>query len=123
MSIATPVLVVDDSQTIRNIVVKHLNGLGYTDIDVAEDGQLALERLQQKQYALLISDWEMPNMGGEQLVKTVRQTAGGLKMPIIMITTTTSRGASFLAGANVYLKKPFTDSDFEKAVKTALGGS
>jgi two-component system, chemotaxis family, chemotaxis protein CheY len=122
MSVSTPVLVVDDSLTIRNIVIKHLGGLGYTDVDVAEDGQSALERLQQKQYGLLISDWEMPNMGGEQLLKVVRQTAGGMKMPIIMITGATTRGTSFLAGANVYLKKPFTDAEFEKAIKTALSG-
>jgi len=122
MNVATPVLVVDDSQTIRNIIVKHLNGLGFTDVDVADDGQSALDRLRQKQYGLLISDWEMPNLGGEQLLKTVRQGSGGMKLPIIMITATTSRGASWLAGANAYLKKPFTDADFEKAVKTALAG-
>jgi two-component system chemotaxis response regulator CheY len=117
-----PVLVVDDSQTVRNIVVKHLTDLGYTDVDVAEDGNLALERMRAKQYGLLISDWEMPNMGGEELLKAVRQAPGGAKLPIIMITATTSRGTSWLAGASAYLRKPFTASDFEKAVKTAAGG-
>ena len=73
------------------------------------------------QYGLLISDWEMPNMGGEELLKAVRQDPKGHKLPIIMITAKTSRGSSWLAGANVYLAKPFTDADFEKAVKTALG--
>jgi two-component system, chemotaxis family, chemotaxis protein CheY len=122
MSASVPVLVVDDSQTVRNIVIKNLNGLGFTDVDVAEDGQSALDRIREKLYGLLISDWEMPNMGGEQLLKTVRQDPKCIKLPIILITATTSRGTSWLAGANAYLAKPFTPADFEKAVKTALGG-
>jgi two-component system chemotaxis response regulator CheY len=121
MDTSAPVLVVDDSLAIRNLVVKHLNNLGFTNVDVAEDGQSGLGQLRAKQYGLLISDWEMPNMGGEELLKAARQDAKGHKLPIIMITAKTSRGSSWLAGANVYLSKPFTDADFEKAVKTALG--
>ena len=121
MSAPTPVLVVDDSLTVRNIVVKSLKGLGYTDVDVAEDGNIALERMRQKQYGLLISDWEMPNMSGEEFLKTVRRDPKCMKLPIIMITGTTTRGTSWLAGANAYLQKPFNDADFEKAVKSALG--
>jgi len=122
MMAPTPVLVVDDSLTVRNIVVKSLKGLGFTDVDVAEDGNVALERIRQKQYGLLISDWEMPNMSGEEFLKTVRHDSKSTKIPIIMITGTTTRGTSWLAGANAYLQKPFNDADFEKAVKSALGG-
>ena len=116
----TAVLVVDDSLTVRNIVVKSLRNLGFSDVDVAEDGNLALERMRAKQYGLLISDWEMPNMSGEEFLKAVRRDPKCMKMPIIMITGTTTRGTSWLAGANAYLQKPFTDADFEKAVKSAL---
>jgi CheY-like chemotaxis protein len=63
----------------------------------------------------------MPNMSGEEFLKTVRQDPKCRKMPIIMITGTTTRGTSWLAGASAYLQKPFTDADFEKAVKSALG--
>jgi two-component system chemotaxis response regulator CheY len=118
----TPVLVVDDSLTVRNIIVRSLRSLGFADIDVAEDGTSALERMRQKQYGLLVSDWEMPNMSGEEFLKTVRRDPKCMKMPIIMITGTTTRGTSWLAGANAYLPKPFTDADLEKAVKSALGG-
>jgi two-component system, chemotaxis family, chemotaxis protein CheY len=118
----TAVLVVDDSLTVRNIVVKSLRNLGVSDVDAAEDGKLALERMREKQYGLLISDWEMPNMSGEDFLKTVRRDPKCMKMPIIMITGTTTRGTSWLAGANAYLQKPFTDADFEKAVKSALSG-
>ena len=116
----TPVLVVDDSLTVRNIVIKSLRNLGFSDVDAAEDGNLALERMREKHYGLLISDWEMPNMSGEEFLKAVRRDAKCMKMPIIMITGTTTRGTSWLAGANAYLQKPFTDADFEKAVKSAL---
>jgi two-component system chemotaxis response regulator CheY len=118
-----PVLVVDDSLTIRNIVIKNLTALSFNDVDVAEDGQVALERLGEKQYGLVISDWEMPNMGGEQLLKMLRQDPRWHKVPVIMITGTGTRGASWLAGANAYLQKPFTESDFEKAVRTVFGRS
>ncbi len=118
----TAVLVVDDSLTVRNIVVKSLRTLGFSDVDVAEDGNLALERMREKHYGLLISDWEMPNMSGEEFLKAVRRDPKCMKMPIIMITGTTTRGTSWLAGANAYLQKPFTDADFEKAVKSALSG-
>jgi two-component system chemotaxis response regulator CheY len=116
----TPVLVVDDSLTVRNIVIKSLRNLGFSDVDAAEDGNLALERMREKHYGLLISDWEMPNMSGEEFLKAVRRDPKCMKMPIIMITGTTTRGTSWLAGANAYLQKPFTDADFEKAVKSAL---
>jgi two-component system, chemotaxis family, chemotaxis protein CheY len=118
----TPVLVVDDSLTVRNIVVKSLKGLGFTDVDVAEHGSVALERIREKHYGLFISDWEMPNMSGEEFLKTVRHDPKCMKTPIIMITGTTTRGTSWLAGANAYLPKPFNDADFEKAVKSALCG-
>jgi len=111
-------LVVDDSQTVRSIVSQHLNALGFADVDVAEDGQAALVLLRERQYALMISDWEMQPMGGEQLVKEVR--AGNTKMPIVMITASGSRGKSWLAGADAFLAKPFDEKDFAQAVRSAL---
>lgn len=116
-----PVLVVDDSSTVRNIVAKNLKAPGFTDIDFAEDGMIALDRLRDKQYGLLITDWEMPKFGGEQLLKALRQNPTGTKMSIIMITAKATQGRSWLAGASVYLAKPFTESDFQEAVSTALG--
>jgi two-component system, chemotaxis family, chemotaxis protein CheY len=121
MNATTPVLVVDDSQTIRLIITKHLNSLGFGDIDVAEDGKAALAFMRERKYALLISDWEMQPMGGEQLLKAVRQDPKCIKLPVIMITAKTSRGNSWLAGADAYLAKPFTEIDFQKAIKTVFG--
>jgi two-component system chemotaxis response regulator CheY len=121
MNASLPVLVVDDSSTIRMLVTKHLNSLGFADVDHAEDGRSALERMRERQYELMISDWEMQPMGGEQLLKAVRQGTKTFKMPVIMITATGSRGASWLAGANAFLAKPFTESDLQKAIKTVFG--
>lgn len=118
MITSTPVLVVDDSQTTRSIVLKLLDGIGFTNIDIAEDGQSGLEKIGQKQYGLLISDWEMPQMSGEEFVKAVRQHAGYMKVPIIVITATAARGASWLAGANAFLRKPFTQADLEHAIES-----
>ncbi len=116
-----PILVVDDSQTVRHIVTKHLNSLGFNDVDLAEDGHAALARLRERQYELLITDWEMAPMGGEALLKTVRQNPKCIKLPVIMITAKTSRGTSWLAGADAYLAKPFSESDFAKAIKSVFG--
>jgi len=115
------VLVVDDSQTMRSIVTQQLGNLGFSDIDMAVDGRTALDRLRERQYALMISDWEMQPMGGEQLIKSVRQDPKNIKLPVIMMTATGTRGASWLAGADAYLAKPFTEADLHKAIKTVFG--
>jgi len=114
-------LVVDDSQTVRLIITQHLNNIGISDVDMAEDGNAALERLRQRRYDLMISDWEMQPMSGEQLLKAVRQDPKSARMPIILITGTATRGTSWLAGANAYLPKPFTDGDFQKAIAAVFG--
>ena len=118
MSTSTPILVVEDSQTMRSIILGHLKSLEYTDIDFAEDGQAGIEKIKQKQYGMLISDWEMPQMSGEQFLKAVRQQAGYMKVPIIVITTAAARGTSWLAGANAFLRKPFSEADLRNAIKT-----
>lgn len=117
MDTAPPVLVVDNSSTVRLILIKHLDSLGFYDVDVAEDGRSALECLSKRQYGLLISDWEMQPMGGEQLLKALRNDPKFFKLPIILVTAKSSRGAAWNAGANAYLSKPFTEDEFNKAIQ------
>jgi len=117
MDTSLPVLVVDDSQTIRHIISDQLRSLGFTDIDQAEDGTAGLNSLSQKQYGLVLSDWEMQPMSGEEFLKAVRQNARNRKVPVILITGTTTRGTSLLAGADAYLAKPFKPQDLETAIK------
>jgi two-component system chemotaxis response regulator CheY len=118
MDASIPVLVVDDSQTMCLIISKSLQKLGFTEVDMAQDGQSALDLLKEKQYGLILSDWEMQPMSGDQFLKEIRNKFS--KIPVILISATSSRGASCLAGASAYLAKPFSDGDFEAAVKIAL---
>ena len=123
MNTSTPVLVVDDAHTISVIISNHLQKLGFADIDLAQDGQSALDRLRQKEYGLVLSDWEMQPMSGDLFLKEIRQDNKFSRIPIILITAKSTRGASWLAGASAHLAKPFSASDFEIAVKTALRAS
>jgi two-component system chemotaxis response regulator CheY len=91
--------------------------LGFADIDMAEDGETAIEWLSKKRYGLVLSDWEMRPMGGEEFLKVLRQES---KVPVILITATASRDTSRLAGASVYLAKPFEQADLETAIGRAL---
>ncbi len=120
MNTSISVLVVDDSPTIGAIVSNFLRKLGFTDVDLAQDGQSALDRLRQKQYGLVLSDWEMQPMSGEQFLKTLRQDSNFSKIPVLLITGKSSRGVSWLAGASAYLAKPFSEGDFEIAINMAL---
>ena len=112
-----PILVVDDSQTVRTIISEQLKTLGYSDIDLADNGETALATARQKRYGLVLSDWEMQPMSGEEFLKGLRLDSKNRKVPVILITGTTSRGTSFLAGADAYLAKPFKPKDLEAAIK------
>ena len=121
MDTSLSVLVVEDSTTMSRIIFDQLQKVGFTDIDLAQDGRSALDRMVAKQYGLVLSDWEMQPMSGEQLLKAIRQNHKISKTPVILITATSSRGASWLAGANAYLAKPFNESDLKLAIKSVLG--
>jgi len=120
MNTSLPVLVVDDSPTMTRIISDLVRKVGFTDIDIAHDGPSALDQLRHKQYGLVLSDWEMQPMSGEEFFKEMRQDKGIGKIPIILITATAGRGASWLAGAAAYLHKPFSESDLKTAIKRVL---
>ena len=120
MNTSRPVLVVDDSSTMTGIISDLLRKIGFLDIDVAQDGHSALDRLRQKKYGLVLSDWEMQPMSGEQLFKEMRQDKMIGNVPIILVTATAGRGASWLAGASAYLRKPFNEGDLKTAIDRVL---
>ncbi len=121
MDTSLSVLVVDDSSTMSHIISDMLQKLGFTDIDQAQDGSSALDRMRLKHYGVVLSDWEMQPMGGEEFLKAIRHDPKISKTPIILITGTSSRGASWLAGANAFLPKPFSQKDLTVALKSVLG--
>ena len=104
-------LVVDDFSTMRRIVRNLLKELGHTNIDEAEDGALALAKLKRDRYDFVVSDWNMPNMTGIELLKAIRADASLQAMPVLMITAE-ARKENIIeaaeAGANGYIVKPFT---------------
>jgi two-component system chemotaxis response regulator CheY len=106
------VLVVDDFPTMRRIVKNLLKQIGFENIDEAEDGMQALNKLKSGNYGLVVSDWNMPNMEGIDLLKNIRQEAEPLKnIPFLMVTAEAEKEKvieAIKAGVDNYIVKPFT---------------
>ena len=103
------VLVVDDSGTMRKIVIRALNASGFSDTVESGDGGEALQVFQRSEIGMMLTDWNMPNKSGLDLTKDIR--ALGSKVPIFMITTEAEKGRvveAIQAGITDYLTKPFT---------------
>ena len=107
-----PILVVDDFSTMRRIVKTCLRQLGFENITEAEDGTVALQRLKDgTPFALIISDWNMPNMMGIDLLKAVRANDSYKKIPFVMVTAEAQQEnviEAAKAGVSNYIVKPFT---------------
>ncbi|MCC6544086.1 MAG: chemotaxis response regulator CheY [Nitrospirae bacterium] len=105
------VLVVDDFSTMRRILKNILKQIGYSEIEEAEDGNSALMRLKQGGYGLVVSDWNMPNMTGLDLLKAIRADNALSNMPVLMVTAEAKKENvldAIKAGVNNYVVKPFT---------------
>jgi two-component system chemotaxis response regulator CheY len=116
-------LVVDDSPTMRRIVCNALKEIGYTDLVEAGDGNEALEQLEAHAPEFVITDWNMPNMNGLDLTRSIRAhaTFGGL--PILMITTRGMKEdvlAAMQARVNNYVVKPFTPQVLREKIDMIL---
>ncbi|WP_346899850.1 response regulator [Roseibium sp.] len=110
LDLQMPVLVVDDYKTMIRIIRNLLKQLGFEDIDDAADGTEALEKMKQRRYGLVISDWNMEPMTGYELLKQVRSDGSLSKTPFIMVTAeskTENVIAAKKAGVNNYIVKPF----------------
>lgn len=104
-------LIVDDFSTMRRIVKNILKQLGYENIDEAEDGAQAFSKLQTGDYDFVISDWNMPNMDGLELLKKIRSDERLKAMPVLMVTAEAEKDkviTAIQAGVNNYIVKPFT---------------
>src|SRR5699024_12569019 len=85
------ILVVDDFPTMRRIIRNLLKDLGYENEDVAEDGAIALEKLRNGQFDFVVSDWNMPNIDGLKLLKTIRNDERLAVMPFLLVTAESTR--------------------------------
>jgi two-component system, chemotaxis family, chemotaxis protein CheY len=104
-------LVVDDFSTMRRIVRNLLKELGFTNVDEAEDGAVALQKLKGGGFDFVVTDWNMPNMDGLTLLQSVRADAALKHLPVLMITAEAKKEniiAAAQAGASGYIVKPFT---------------
>lgn len=118
-------VVVDDSSTMRRIIKNTLARLGYKDILEGEDGVQGWDVLTSNPDAgMLITDWNMPNMNGLELVKKVRADERFKDLPIIMVTTEGGKGEVIIAlkaGVNNYIVKPFTPQVLKEKLGAVLG--
>jgi len=105
-------LVVDDFSTMRRIVRNLLKELGFTNVEEAEDGAVALQRLKSGGgIDFVVTDWNMPNMDGLTLLQSIRADANLKHLPVLMITAEAKKEniiAAAQAGASGYIVKPFT---------------
>ncbi len=116
-------LIVDDSATMRRIVANSLGRIGYGQFAEAGDGVEALQAFDAS-IDFVITDWNMPNMGGLDLVKALRARPDGAAVPILMVTTRSIREdivAAAQAGVNNYVVKPFTPEVLKQKIDQVLG--
>lgn len=112
-------LVVDDFSTMRRIIKGLLKEIGYTHMDEAEDGAVALSMLKDKHYDFVVSDINMPNMTGFDLLKAIKEDASLKAIPVLMVTAEARKEDILLAaqiGAAGYIVKPFTKAILEDKV-------
>ena len=115
------ILVVDDFSTMRRIVKNLLKELGFANVDEAEDGAVALQKLQEGGFDFVVTDWNMPNMDGLTFVKHFRQT--NKTTPMIMVTTEAEKARvieAIKAGVNNYVVKPFTPDLLSQRINETL---
>jgi len=117
------ILAVDDSSSIRQMVSFTLRQSGY-EVAAAVDGQDALGQLGKDKFDLIITDLNMPNVDGIQLITAVRKLAGCSFMPILMLTTESQaekKAAARKAGATGWIVKPFNSEQLVATVKKLVG--
>jgi two-component system chemotaxis response regulator CheY len=110
VDMAMPILVVDDYGTMIRIIRNLLRQVGFQDVDDAQDGSVALTKMQKKKYGLVISDWNMEPMTGFELLKRVRSDPNLSETRFIMVTAESKTAnviAAKQAGVNHYIVKPF----------------
>lgn len=113
-------LVVDDFSTMRRIVRNLLKELGFSNVQEAEDGVQALNMLRKDRFDFVVSDWNMPNMTGLDLLKTIRGDAELKHLPVLMVTAEAKKEniiEAAQAGASGYIVKPFTATTLDEKLQ------
>ncbi|HOI74174.1 MAG TPA: response regulator [Syntrophales bacterium] len=117
-------LIVDDFATMRKVIRNILKQIGYENVVEAEDGSIALRVLKSQKIDLIISDWNMPNMTGLELLKAVRADEELKATPFLMVTAEALQEnvvAAVKAGVSNYIVKPFTAEAMNEKLQKILG--
>ena len=112
-------LIVDDFSTMRRIIRGLLKEAGYVDADEAEDGQVAFQKLQSGHFDCVITDINMPNMNGFELLEAIKEDEKLKSTPVLMITAEASKDDVLKAaklGASAYIVKPFSKAVLEDKI-------
>lgn len=118
------ILVIDDFQTMRRIIINLLRQLGFTNMTEADDGSTAWEKLQVEHVDLIVSDWNMPKMTGMDLLRKVRSSDKYKTTPFIMVTAEGKREnviAAVQAGVSNYIVKPFNAATLKEKLSKVIG--
>ena len=113
-------LVVDDFSTMRRIVRNLLKELGFTNVQEAEDGVDGLNKLRSEEFDFVVSDWNMPNMTGIDMLRAIRADPTLKHLPVLMVTAEAKREniiEAAQAGASGYVVKPFTAGTLDEKLK------
>lgn len=116
----TRFLVVDDFSTMRRIVRNLLKELGFVHVQEAEDGVQGLAKLRAETFDFVVTDWNMPNMTGIELLREIRKDAKLKHLPVLMVTAEAKREniiEAAQAGASGYVVKPFTAATLDEKLK------
>lgn len=116
-------LIVDDFATMRRIVRNLLKELGHQNADEAEDGEAALRKLKGGGFDFVVSDVNMPNMNGFDLLRQIRADGALKGLPVLMVTAEAKKEdiiAAAQAGASGYIVKPFTKATLEEKLNKIL---
>lgn len=116
-------LIVDDSSTMRRIIINTLNKLGYKDCFEAGNGREGVDRLATTPVDMVITDWNMPEMSGIDFIRAVRSNDATRTLPVLMVTTNAAEDdikEALKAGVNNYVVKPFTPDTIKEKIQAAM---
>ncbi|MGE0042570.1 MAG: response regulator [Vicinamibacterales bacterium] len=116
-------LVVDDSSTMRRIIINTLNKLGHQEVLEASNGREGMDRLTAGAVDMVITDWNMPEMTGIEFIRAMRGMDKMKDLPVLMVTTNAAKDdivEALRAGVNNYIVKPFTPETFREKIEAAI---
>ena len=122
MNYVINILIVEDLLTTRLFLRRTLKKLGYTNVVLSGDGEIALKELELKSFDLIISDWHMPNMDGLDLYKALSKNRKWSEIPFLLITAEKERDKVIEAGIKEYLVKPVKPENLSNKIKEVVFG-